>query len=94
MTFFILLRSMGFGHVTAHGFRSSFRDWAGDETPFAREVCEHALGHVVGGVEGDYRRGDAVKKRRELMNMWAAYCASAPPGETTSNVVPFAARVS
>jgi integrase len=66
-----------------HGFRSSFRDWAGDETHFQREVIEAALAHVVSGVEGDYRRGDAFKKRRALMEAWEAYCFPA----AASNVV-------
>ena len=60
--------------ITVHGFRSSFRDWCGDETAFPREVAESALAHVVGGVEGSYRRGTALEKRRELMNQWAAFC--------------------
>jgi integrase len=60
--------------VTVHGFRSSFRDWAGDSTHFPREVAEAALAHVVGGVEGRYRRGDALEKRRELMGAWSRYC--------------------
>src|SRR5271163_4700784 len=54
-----------------HGFRSSLRDWAGDETSFPREVCEGVLAHVVGGVEGAYRRSDALARRRELMDAWA-----------------------
>ena len=94
MAFFILLRRMGFGHVTTHGFRSSFRDYAGDQTPFAREVCEASLGHVIGGVEAAYRRGDALAKRRELMDAWSRYCGSTPPGDEADNVVPFAARAS
>jgi integrase len=59
--------------ATVHGFRSTFRDWVGDETSFPREVAEQALAHKVGGVEGDYRRSDALKKRRELMELWARY---------------------
>ena len=63
--------------VTVHGFRSSFRDWAGEETDFARETAEAALAHVVGdATERAYRRGDALQKRRALMDAWAAYCAS------------------
>jgi integrase len=68
--------------VTAHGTaRSSFRDWAGDKTAFPREVAEAALAHAVGGVEGDYRRSDALDKRRELMRAWASYCGGAPEDE-------------
>jgi integrase len=73
--------------VTMHGFRSTLRDWAGDETHFPREVAEAALAHTVGGVEGDYRRSDAFNKRRQLMDAWAAYCDGAPEGQ----VIPFAA---
>jgi integrase len=61
--------------ATVHGFRSSFRDWAGNETDFPREVAEAALGHVVGdAAEQAYRRGDALEKRRALMAAWATYC--------------------
>jgi integrase len=60
--------------VTTHGCRSSFRDWCGDETNFAREVAEAALAHVVGGVEGSYRRGSALEKRRALMAAWSGFC--------------------
>ncbi|MET4277880.1 MULTISPECIES: integrase arm-type DNA-binding domain-containing protein [unclassified Bradyrhizobium] len=62
--------------ATVHGFRSSFRDWAGDATDFPRELAEAALAHLVGDeTERAYRRGDALKRRRELMEAWAAYCA-------------------
>jgi integrase len=65
--------------VTAHGFRSSFRDWAGDNTHFPREVAEAALAHLVGdAAEQAYRRGDALEKRRQLMDAWARHCAGAP----------------
>jgi integrase len=60
---------------SVHGFRSSFRDWAGDKTEFPREVCEAALSHVVGSAsEQAYRRGDALEKRRLLMQEWDKYC--------------------
>lgn len=59
---------------TPHGFRSTFRDWAGDCTDFARDVAEVALAHVVGDeTERAYRRGDAFEKRRGLMDAWGAY---------------------
>jgi integrase len=64
-----------------HGFRSSFRDWVGDETDTAREIAEAALHHKVRGVEGAYRRGTALRKRHQLMNDWAAYCAGQPVQE-------------
>jgi hypothetical protein len=61
--------------VTVHGFRSSFRDWCGEETHFPRELAEHALVHVIGDkAEQAYRRGDALEKRRSLMAAWAAHC--------------------
>lgn len=67
MVFSSLLKRMK-KDVTAHGFRSSFRDWVGDSTDFPREVAEAALAHFVGGTEGAYRRGDAFEKRRDLMS--------------------------
>lgn len=74
--------------VTVHGFRSSFRDWAGEETPFAREVAEAALAHVIGDkAEQAYRRGDALEKRRALMQAWADYLT----GGSADNVVPLRA---
>ncbi|UZE47018.1 tyrosine-type recombinase/integrase [Rhodopseudomonas sp. P2A-2r] len=64
-------------HATTHGFRSTFRDWAGDETDVQREVVEAALAHSVGNeVEKAYRRGTALAKRKLLMTAWADYCAS------------------
>jgi integrase len=63
--------------VTVHGFRSSFRDWAGDATHFPRELAEAALAHVAGDeTERAYRRGDALERRRELMNAWSTFCGS------------------
>jgi integrase len=71
--------------ATIHGFRSAFRDWAGNETNTPREVCEAALAHSVGGaVEAAYRRSDALEKRRVLMEAWAAYVEPGAGG----NVVP------
>jgi integrase len=75
MSLLMLLRDMGYGHVTVHGFRSTFRDWAAEKTNFTREVAEAALAHVVGDkVEAAYRRGDLFDKRRQLMNAWAKHC--------------------
>lgn len=63
--------------ITLHGLRSSFRDWAGDTTSHPREVAEAALAHAVGdAVEQAYRRGDALAKRRNLMQDWTEYCQS------------------
>lgn len=73
----MILRRMKVQDATMHGFRSSFRDWVGNETGFPREVAEAALAHAVGdAVEQAYRRGDALEKRRLLMNAWAEYCGS------------------
>lgn len=70
-----LLKRMGYGNITAHGFRSTFRDWAGETTQFGREEVEMALAHTVASmVQRAYRRGRALEKRRDLMAAWAAYC--------------------
>ena len=61
-----------------HGFRSTFRDWAGERTNYPREVAEQALAHTLESkVEAAYRRGDALEKRRQMMQEWAAFCTSA-----------------
>ena len=61
-------------NATVHGFRSSFRDWAGNETTTPREIAEHALGHRVGSeVERAYRRGDALERRRALIDAWERF---------------------
>ena len=71
----MVLRRMNIKNATVHGFRSSFRDWAGNETSFPREVTETALAHVIGDkAEQAYRRSDALDKRRILMEAWAEYC--------------------
>lgn len=70
------LRRMKIEHYTVHGFRSSFRDWVGEETSFPRDVAEMALAHIVGTMsERSYRRQTAFHKRRKLMDAWAAYCS-------------------
>ena len=74
MSLLMLLRRMGHGDITAHGFRSTFRDWAAERTNFPREVAEMALAHAIpDAVEAAYRRGDLFDKRRKLMDAWAAY---------------------
>jgi integrase len=86
-----MLRDVGRGDVTAHGFRATFRDWAGNETSFPREVCEQALAHIVGNeVEQAYRRSDALERRRALMAAWAAFVGGT--SEAPSNVVKIGAR--
>jgi integrase len=73
------LDRMGRDDVTAHGFRSTFRDWAAERTNFPREVVETALAHSVGNaVEAAYRRGDLFEKRRRLMDAWAEFLAKTP----------------
>ena len=63
--------------ATVHGFRSAFRDWSGERTTFPREVAEAALAHLVGDqTERAYRRGDALEKRRALMDAWSLFCAA------------------
>ena len=70
-----VMRRLGVESATVHGFRSAFRDWAGNETHFPREIAEAALAHVVGDkAEQAYRRGDALEKRRVLMEAWATWC--------------------
>lgn len=77
------LRGLG-ADATVHGFRSSFRDWAGDCTAFPREIVEAALSHMVGDeAERAYRRSDALERRRKLMLAWEGYCAT----RHTDNVV-------
>lgn len=77
--------------ITVHGFRSSFRDWAGETTSFPREVTEAALAHSVGDeVERAYRRGDALEKRRKLLHAWASYIDT--PRPKSRNVTPVLPR--
>jgi integrase len=77
--------------ITAHGFRSTFRDWIAERTNFTSEVAEMALAHAVGDkVEAAYRRGDLFQKRRALAEAWAQYCDGEEPVE--SKVVRLAGR--
>lgn len=74
MAFTMLLRRLGFDHITMHGFRSTFRDWASEVTHHPSQVAEMALAHTIGNaVEAAYRRGDLFEKRRLLMADWADY---------------------
>ncbi|MFY9810295.1 tyrosine-type recombinase/integrase [Aquabacterium sp.] len=69
-----------------HGFRSTFRDWAGEATNHPRELAEHALAHTLDNkVEAAYRRGDALERRRKMMNDWTKFCE----GETKSSLADF-----
>jgi integrase len=74
-TLIALIRRMGLA-VTIHGFRSSFRDFAGERTEFSRDICEEALAHSIGGVEAAYRRTDFLEKRRSLMQAWGSFCCA------------------
>jgi integrase len=92
MAMLVLLRRMGRGDLTTHGFRSCFRDWAA-ETGQPADIAEASLAHTVGDkTVAAYQGGDLLDRRRALMNGWAQYC-SRP--EATDNVVPMlrAARV-
>ena len=76
MAFLQLLKRMERDDLTAHGFRSTFRDWAAERTNYPNEVAEMALAHAVGDkVEAAYRRGDLFDKRRKMMDAWADFCA-------------------
>jgi integrase len=84
MSLLAMLRTIGRA-VTAHGFRSSFRDWAAEQTNFPRDVAEQALAHAISDkTEAAYRRGDLFEKRRRLMQSWSDYCAK--PSRATGNV--------
>ncbi len=79
MSLTAVLRRMGRGDITVHGFRSTFRDWCAEAAgnSFSRETCEHALAHSLPNkVEAAYRRGDLLEKRILLMQSWADYCTS------------------
>ena len=77
MALLMTLRRMGREDLTAHGFRSTFRDWCSETTAYPSEVAEMALAHSVGSkVEAAYRRGDLFEKRRQLMDDWAGFCTA------------------
>jgi integrase len=89
-----VLRRTGYGHVTVHGMRSSFMDWAHEQTAFSKIVIDMALAHTVGDkVEAAYRRGDLLTKRRQLAEAWSKYCTSPPVAQMAeSKVVPLQRR--
>jgi integrase len=83
-----ILERMKIEGATPHGFRSSFRDWAAEQTSFPSDVCEMALAHVIANkVEAAYCRGDLFEKRRELMAAWERYCTG-----KAGKIVQFAGR--
>jgi integrase len=74
MALLTLLKRMGFGHITTHGFRSTFRDWVSEVTDFSPEVAEMCLAHTIGNkVEAAYRRGNLLEKRKRLLGVWSSY---------------------
>jgi integrase len=85
-----VMKAMG-RRETVHGFRSSFSDWAADNTAFPQEVREQALAHAIPNkVEAAYRRGALLEKRRRLMAEWATYCDA--PAAPVGDVVPLRKR--
>ena len=85
MVLLMLLRRMKRDDLTAHGFRSTFSDWAAERTAYPREVVEMALAHAIGNkVEAAYRRGDLFEKRRQLMAAWATFCEAPAAGQVVS----------
>ncbi len=87
MALLMTLRRMGRDDITAHGFRSSFKDWAIEQTNFQGEVSEMALAHrIEDKAEAAYRRGALLTKRRKLMEAWASYCGT--PAQGRSQVIP------
>lgn len=93
MVMLMLLRRMKRDDVTAHGFRSTFADWAAERTAFPREVVEMALAHTIENkVEAAYRRGDLFEKRRQLMQAWADFCNAPPVAGSIGEVVPLRNR--
>jgi integrase len=83
-----LLKRMKYPDITTHGFRSTFRDWAGDATEYPRELIEQALAHTIGNkAERAYRRGKAIDRRRELMEAWAQYLADSPATATSPDAI-------
>ena len=88
MTLTATLRRMGRTDITAHGFRSTFRDWAAERTSYPGEVVEMALAHTIADkVEAAYRRGDLFEKRIRLMREWNRFCnAPAKPAASVTTI--------
>lgn len=86
-----VMKRIKLDHFTVHGFRSGFRDWCGNETNFPRELAEESLAHSLGSVEAAYRRGQAIERRRVMMDAWAVYCADSNPAGLAVKVVPLRA---
>jgi integrase len=89
----VLLQGMRGRGLTVHGLRSTFRDWAAEQTSYPHEMCEIALAHTVGNkVEAAYRRGDMMEKRRRLMADWERYCSGPQPETASPKVRPIRKR--
>ena len=79
MALLMMLRRMKREDITAHGFRSTFSDWASEVSPYSGELREAALAHTIQNkAERAYRRGDALEKRRQMMEAWANWCVPRP----------------
>jgi integrase len=92
MSLTAVLRRMDRGDLTAHGFRSTFRDWAGETTAHPREVIEHALAHQLKDkAEAAYAHGTLFAKRVKLMFDWAKYCDTIPAVQSDNVLTFFAA---
>ena len=86
MAMLYLLSRMERSDITVHGFRSTFRDWAEEQTAFGGSVAEAALGHLVGDkVEAAYRRGDLFEKRQRLMELWGTFATT--PAQASGKVI-------
>jgi integrase len=87
MAMLMLLRRMGRGDLTVHGFRSTFRDWCAEDASYAGDLAEMALAHTLRDkTEAAYRRGDMLQKRRQMMEDWAAFCGCGPDGQMGSGI--------
>jgi integrase len=83
-----VLKRCGYGHVTAHGFRSTFRTWFQSKTDFAWELGELSLSHSIGNsVAQSYNRSDALERRFEVMNAWGAFIDPLPVADDDQNVI-------
>ncbi len=89
-----VLRRMGRGDLTAHGFRSTFSDWCAEQTPFPAEVREMALAHSIGNkAEAAYRRGDLFEKRCPVMDAWADFAGTVEKSAKQGQVIPLRSNV-
>src|ERR1700683_4762565 len=88
MAMLMVLDRMGYGHVTVHGFRSTFKDWVRDRTHLENYVSEAALAHASGDkIEAAYARSAVLDKRRKLMDAWVKFCASDVAAHVANKVV-------